>query len=204
MDTVQIHQHFLKLSKDPLPRLYDAFQEIGPLDERHRQTDNVFHTLCRAVVGQQLSTKAAGSIWDRLIDMCGGEDLCVFLIKTDPDDLRGCGLSYAKVKTLKAIANAFASENLSESILAQKSPQERRDAFTAIWGVGNWTADMVGLFYYRDPDIWPGKDLAVVKTLKILTGHPDDIDEIATLFSPYRSYLAFYMWAIKNNMPVSA
>ncbi len=119
----------------------------------------------------------------------------------DPQVLRDCGLSRAKVKTMGAIAQVAQSGQLNATELEQLSTTERAERLIAIWGIGQWTADMMNIFYFGEPDIWPDGDLAARKTLEQLTSPRRKTTKTAAHFAPYRSILALHMWKHANTKP---
>jgi DNA-3-methyladenine glycosylase II len=90
---------------------------------------------------------------------------------------------------------------LDQKILSRLDHNQRSEQLTEIWGVGQWTADMMGIFYFGDKDVWPDSDLAVWKTLQRLTNRRRKTLRTAQRFAPHRSYLAIYMWRIADTMP---
>jgi DNA-3-methyladenine glycosylase II len=78
---------------------------------------------------------------------------------------------------------------------------ERSAALTSIWGVGQWTADMMCMFYFGEHDVWPDGDVGARKTLERLTNRRRSTIRTAQLFAPHRSYLALYMWAHADARP---
>jgi len=193
-ETSVIHQQFLAIA----PTLNGALAKVialnGPLTLTSDQSVSFPQQLCRAIAGQQLSTKAAHSIWNRVLTSAGDTPLTQYLRATTPDTLRSCGLSNAKAKAMIGIAHAAQAGQLEASELTQMSTAERTQRLTALWGVGQWTADMMSIFYFADPDIWPDGDVTARKTLEKLTSKRRKTTKTATLFAPYRSYLALHMW----------
>lgn len=159
--------------------------------------------LCRAVAGQQLSTAAARSIWARVEDRVNGAGSSIpeFFCAANARALRACGLSRAKVKALIAIREAQARGALSLRRLKALTHPERAERLQEIWGIGQWTADMVSIFYFGDPDVWPAGDISVQSTLLKLTGKRSAAAaaKVASAFAPYRSYLALYLWQILDS-----
>ena len=100
-----------------------------------------------------------------------------------------------------AIAAAAQTQQLNQTVLNALDHSERSRQLTQIWGVGQWTADMMGIFYFGDPDIWPDGDTAARKHLERLTSRRRKTVRTAARFAPYRSYLALYMWH-QANTPV--
>ena len=174
--------------------LADAISNTQPLTLTTSQDTPFSERLCRPGPGQQLSVKAAASIWGRVVDSAAEQPLVDYFSTISPDTLRQCGLSAAKAKAMRAIALATLANQLDESLLSELDHEERTHCLTEIWGVGQWTADMMGIFYFGDPDIWPDGDTTARKNLERLTSRRRKTVRTAARFAPYRSYLALYMW----------
>jgi DNA-3-methyladenine glycosylase II len=180
------------------PALHAAFVRLGPIAIPPPQHVLVADRLFVAVINQQISTRAALSIWGRIERSAAERGLAPRDLFTPEEAvvLRACGVSGNKVRALLAIRDAEASGDLGESLAAL--PQTERSAvLRRIRGVGPWTADMIGIFHFLDPDIWPSGDVAAVGTLRQLSGRDDDV-AVAAAFAPYRSVLARYMWRIRD------
>ncbi|MEM8613726.1 MAG: DNA-3-methyladenine glycosylase 2 family protein [Cyanobacteria bacterium P01_H01_bin.105] len=184
----------MEISQGLSLELADAIANTTPLQLIPSQDLPFSERLCRAVAGQQLSVKAATSIWERVVANAADQPLVDYFAKVSPDTLRSCGLSAAKAKAMRAIALATISEQLNESMLSELDHDDRSHCLTEIWGVGQWTADMMGIFYFGDPDIWPDGDTTARKNLERLTSRRRKTVRTAARFAPYRSYLALYMW----------
>ena len=178
-----------------------AIASAPPLQVAANQESPFSQRLCRAVAGQQLSVKAAASIWGRVVASAADRPLMDYLAVASPESLRRCGLSAAKAKAMGAIAAAAQTQQLNQTVLNALDHSERSRQLTQIWGVGQWTADMMGIFYFGDPDIWPDGDTAARKHLERLTSRRRKTVRTAARFAPYRSYLALYMWH-QANTPV--
>ena len=175
-----------------------AVERVGPIAIAPPTHVSVADRLLVEIINQQLSTKAASRIWTRIEDAAGKlklapRDLCA---PGHEALLRACGVSANKVRALQAIGEADTAELLGPD-LAELAHSERSARLCRIKGVGPWTADMVGIFHYLDPDIWPVGDVAAVGTLRKLTGCIDTIP-VAALFAPHRSILARYMWRARE------
>ena len=163
---------------------------------RRRESKGLAHFLSRAIVGQQLSAGAARSIWDRITVTAKGHGLSIPQCAEEfGGTLRSCGLSASKLKSLKNISRAEKEGRLSDDVLLSVVPEERLRRLMAIWGIGPWTCDMVLIFYYQLPDVWPEGDVAAQRTFSGLIGRRAPT-RTALRFSPYRSYLALTMWRI--------
>ncbi len=205
MDLALLHPDFVRTARRVSRPLAQAMDAVGPPDWPSRHQQPLARYLARVVVGQQLSTRAAGTIWGRVEALGKAEQQSIPALALNLPDatLLACGLSAGKLKTLKALAEADAAGMLKRQRLARLDPAARAVELTALRGIGPWTADMLALFYFRDPDIWPLGDLAVRKTLErfLVTQSRYDLSSAAALFAPHRSVLALYMWRIADNPP---
>lgn len=197
-----IHARFVETAAPISPALARAIELAGPLEMRSRADLPFAEYLCRAITGQQLSTKAASTIWGRVEASAEGGDLLAHFCEDNADRLRACGLSGAKTKAICAIARTALDGGLNAEELRALSTPERAARLTAIWGVGQWTADMMSMFYFGDPDVWPDGDVAARKTLERLTSPRRKTVRTAARFAPHRSYLALYMWNHVDAPPV--
>lgn len=174
--------------------LHAAFLQLGPiaipLPAHLRIADRLFVE----VVNQQISARAALAIWARIEARATERGLALrdLFVAEEEAALRACGVSGNKIRALLAIREAETAGILDAS-LALLPQAERAAVLCRIRGVGPWTADMIGIFHFLDPDIWPVGDAAAVGTLRRLSGR-DDHAAVAAAFSPYRSILARYMW----------
>lgn len=182
----------------------------GPLDEQERRRgrpDDAYGALLRAIVGQQLSVKAARTIYDRL---CGLYGDCTpspaELIATDPDELRGVGLSRAKAAYLRDLAEHVEDGELDLDELPELADDEVSAQLIAIKGLGRWTVDMFLMFHLGRPDILPVGDLGIRRAVQIaygLDGLPDpaQLTRIAQPWQPHRTLACLYLWASLDNAP---
>ncbi len=197
-----IHERLLAVAEPLSPTLARAIEANGPVRlNRPNGQESLSVRLCRAITGQQLSVAASRSIWARVVDAADERPLLDFLGEASTDALRTCGLSAAKARTLRAVAEAHAGGALEREILAGLDHSERTRVLTEIWGVGTWTADMIGMFYFCEPDIWPLGDVTANKTLTRLTSARRKTANTAARFAPYRTYLAMHMWRAADTVP---
>ena len=195
--TDEIHQRFLLAAGRLSPALAGAIARNGPLELTLDQSTPFAERLCRVIAGQQLSTKSARAIWNRVIISAAAvpeQSLIDYFAAVDPVVLRACGLSGAKVRAIGGIAQAAQASQLDATELGAMDYGDRTQRLTALWGVGQWTADMISIFYFGDADIWPDGDVTARKTLERLTSKRRKTTRSAASFAPYRSYLALHMW----------
>ncbi|MGC1219239.1 MAG: hypothetical protein WA883_17330 [Phormidesmis sp.] len=198
---IEIHQKLCAIASNLSPTLAAAIAHNGPIQLVPNQDIPFPERLCRAVTGQQLSIRAAQTIWGRVVLSASNENLIDYFDWVDGAVLKSCGLSAAKVKTVKAIAQAALRGQLDPTELSQLSAVERTKRLIALWGVGPWTADMMGIFYFGDEDIWPNGDVTARKTLEKLTSKRRKTVKTAARFVPYRTYLALHMWQYTDATP---
>lgn len=195
--TDEIHERFLKVAAGLSPALVEAIARNGPLELAFDQNTPFAERLCRVIAGQQLSTKAARAIWNRVVISAAAkpeQSLIDYFAVVDPVVLRACGLSGAKVRAIGGIVQAAQTGQLDATELGAMGCGDRTQRLTALWGVGQWTADMISIFYFGDADIWPDGDVTARKTLERLTSKRRKTTRSAASFAPYRSYLALHMW----------
>lgn len=189
-----IHERFVAIAEGLSPALTEAMTRGGPVEFSFDDSQPLAERLCRSVAGQQLSVKAARAIWSRVLTAAGETPLADFFIEANSDALRACGLSGAKTRAICAIAEQARLGELEAEALRPLDHTERSRRLTALWGVGQWTADMVSIFYYGDEDVWPDGDVAARKTLTRLTSPRRKTTRTAARFAPHRSWLALYLW----------
>jgi len=198
-----LHQDFLTIAEEISVALHEGISECGPLPNQRVDQQPLVTSMCRTIAGQQLSVHAARSIWNRVLTASQTMPLREYLMITPPSRLRACGLSAAKARAMQEIAKASKSGRLEPDALKCLPPRKRNECLTEIWGVGPWTADIIGIFYFRDPDVWPESDITVQKTLQRLIGRRRKTILAAEKFAPNRSSLARYMWNIADASPSS-
>jgi DNA-3-methyladenine glycosylase II len=188
-------------------RLVDAH---GPLDEEERRRGRPtepYGALLRAIVGQQLSTKAARTIYERLIAQFGGRTPTpAELLAADPEEVRSAGLSRPKVGYLRSLAEHIESGELELARLDELPDEEVSAQLTAVKGLGQWTADMFLLFHLGRPDVLPVGDLGIRRAVELayeLPEMPDaaQLTEIAEPWRPSRSLASLYLWRSLDNEP---
>lgn len=178
------------LSRDPV--LAGVITRVGDLPVL-TPTADPFGTLIRNVTGQQLSVKAAASIHARVTATLG-EVTADTLLAASGDTLRGAGLSWAKVRTVQAIAQAAKTGAVDFAHLSEQDDETVIAELLPLPGIGRWTAEMFLMFALARPDVFSLGDLALRQGLARL--HPDaPAAEVLGRWAPYRTLAARYVWA---------
>jgi DNA-3-methyladenine glycosylase II len=208
----------LEVSDEALDHLSKAddvmaqlIEEHGPLDLEKRAATrpaDAYGALLRSIVGQQLSVKAARTIYERLLDLFGGTTPTPEeLLAADPDALRAAGLSGAKVKYVRSLAEHVRDGELHLDSLEAMSDDEAIAELTAVKGLGQWTAHMFLMFHLRRPDILPVGDQGIRRAVERLYGleeipDAETLERLGERWAPYRTLASMYLWHSLDNAPV--
>jgi DNA-3-methyladenine glycosylase II len=194
------------MRRDPI--LGAAIKQIGPCGMAERQRTDHLSALVGAVVSQQLSTKAAATIYARLVALfpsgaIGGAEQIAAL---DDPALRGAGLSGQKVGYLRDLTAHIVDGRLILDELSQLPDELVIERLTAVKGFGRWTAEMFLMFRLHRPDVLPVGDLGIanaIRKLYRLRSQPDAkrIAKIGEAWRPYRSVASWYLWQTLRNTP---
>jgi DNA-3-methyladenine glycosylase II len=190
--------------------LRGVMQEGGPLDpatDRRGSRPDPYEALARAIVGQQLSTKAAASIWNKLLDQFGGKPpTAEQLLKRRADQLRKAGLSRSKVEFLKDLAKRVKDGRLDLKRLRGLPDEDVVAALIEVKGIGSWTAEMFLIFHLARPDVVSTGDLGIRRAVQIAYGMddlpgPEELERIAEEWRPHRTLACLYLWRSLANAP---
>ncbi|MFN0300278.1 MAG: DNA-3-methyladenine glycosylase family protein [Burkholderiales bacterium] len=166
-----------------------------------------FQTLARSIVGQQISVKAAESVWQRLVLSVGGEPTPVHVAATARDVLRAAGLSQRKAEYVGDLAHHFASGRLDPDGWGAMDDEAIIDLLTEVRGVGRWTAEMFLIFNLMRPDVLPVADLGLQRAVSLHYRNGRVMSErtlrrIAVPWTPWRSVATWYLWRSLEPVPV--
>ncbi|KAL0037518.1 hypothetical protein WJX77_000813 [Trebouxia sp. C0004] len=187
---------------------------LAPIIEQHGVPDrllakgftNMFNSLARSILSQQLAVKAASVIQGRFMALCQCEESATpeAVLALDKEQLRGVGLSYAKAGYVLDLAKHFHSGQLSDEKIITMDDDTLIAELTKVKGIGRWTVDMFAMFHLGRPDVFPLGDLAVRKGLQELyklKAKPSvaEYDAIGDIWRPHRSLGSYYMWRIPTS-----
>jgi DNA-3-methyladenine glycosylase II len=175
---------------------------------KEERTGDAYGALLRSIVGQQLSTKAAATIYGRMLELFGGHAPTPRqLLEVDPERIRSAGLSRAKIAYLRDLAGHVEEGRLDLEHLPELPDEEVSAQLTDIKGLGQWTADMFLMFHLRRPDVLPVGDQGIRRAVQVeyrLRKLPDPkrLEKIARPWRPYRTLACLYLWSSLDNTPV--
>ncbi len=167
---------------------------------------DAFTTLVRSIVGQQISVKAAESVWQKIITTL--PDITpASITSVDDDTLRACGLSFRKISYLKDCAYYFASDSLKKATWNELDDESLITILTKIKGIGRWTAEMFLIFHMQRPNILPLDDIGLQRAISIHYNEKQaitkqDIKKIAQSWHPWCSVATWYLWRSLDPIPV--
>lgn len=167
---------------------------------------DLYVSLLQSIVSQQLSTKAANTIYGRFINLFKNNiPEAQLILKLDDDQLRAVGLSYQKISYIKAVANYSLQKNLTNEYFGKLSNEEIIEELSTIKGVGKWTVEMILIFALKRLDVFPYDDLIVrnsmIKKYDLTNKGKQlkaDCHQLAENWKPYRSIASLFLWEAKN------
>ena len=161
--------------------------------------NNPFFSICRTIVGQQISTKAADSIWIKFENKCKKKISPNTVLKLSRSTLRSVGLSKQKIGYLKNVALSFRNKSFNIKELKKMNDDLAIEYITQLKGLGVWSAQMFLMFNLNRPDIFPTKDIGLIRAISknYNTSYPPSqrfLNKISKLHSGYRTVFTWYMW----------
>ena len=202
MESDQAYKTLLILTKKyKFDELHRHIRNIGPLKIKLSKL-KFDHHLCKIIVGQQISTKAADAIWIRVEKILEGK-----LPKNPTQNLqkrlKGAGLSARKVDYMIGIIYNEEITSSNRRKLNAKSTEDFSNLLLSIKGIGKWTVDMSRIFYLGDSDVMPLTDLGIIYAHKIAFPKEKIEEKFYKQFSPYNSYLSLFMWRLLEDENLS-
>ncbi len=190
--------------QDSLQYLTSADKTLGDVISQHKDYSitargEAYETLLRAIVGQQISVKAAASVWNKIIGLIKIIEPNKVL-STSKEKLKLCGLSKQKTQYILNISEHFKINNIiDDTYWEERTYLSVYEELITIKGIGPWTAEMFGMFYLLEKDIFPLKDVGILRAMYQLynNGERIDIDKIVKIsdtWKPYRSVACWFLW----------
>jgi len=196
MKTTVIPEDYLKKKDKKLKKLIEIFGHTNAINEKRE----LFDSIAKAVISQQLSNSASNSITKKIISIHGKRPFKASIFASLPiDDLRGCGISNSKIKTLKGISAACISKELTLRSFQNLSDEQAQKKLTAYWGIGPWTADIFMMFCLKRYDVIALGDVGLQNAHSILYPEEKNLESTSQLWRPYRAIAASYLWKFLDN-----
>ncbi|HEY1091543.1 MAG TPA: DNA-3-methyladenine glycosylase [Burkholderiaceae bacterium] len=189
-----------------MKKLIPQFGEV-----RLQSHGDAFTTLARSIVGQQISVKAAQSVWERFAALMPGVTTklqAAPVLALETEALRGAGLSGRKVEYLRDLAKHFEESRVHVRQWTQMDDEAIIEELVAIRGIGRWTAEMFLIFHLMRPNVLPLDDVGLINGISALyfSGEPvsrAEAREVGDAWAPYRSVATWYIWRSLDPLPVA-
>ena len=179
----------------------------GPSETILTTRKDIFFSLCKSIIGQQISVAAANSVFLKFKKKCKNKINAKNINKLKFIQLKSCGLSKQKVKGIKSLANQTLNKTFNPKLIPKMSDEEAILYLSQLRQIGRWSAEMILLFTYNRPNIWPVQDVgllrAISKNYKKEYLPPEKfVNVLKKRFSPYCSVATWYLWRSIDPEPI--
>ena len=196
---------FLSKKDNTISNLIKSYQ--GPSEIVLTSRRDVFFSLCKSIIGQQISVAAANSVFMRFKKKCNNKINPKTVSKLSFIQLKSCGLSRQKVLGIKSLTKQILEKSFNPSLITKMSDEEAIIYLSSLRQIGRWSAEMILLFTYNRSNIWPTQDIgllrAISKNYKKKYLPPDKfVNLLKKRFSPYCSVATWYLWRSIDPEPI--
>ena len=168
---------------------------------------DVFFSLCKSIIGQQISVSAANSVFKKFKKKCKNKITAKKVSKLSFFQLKSCGLSRQKVLGIKSLARQILNRSFKPSLISKMSDEEAIEYLSNLRQIGRWSAEMILLFTYNRSNIWPIQDIGLLRAIsknykKNYLPPKKFVDYLGKKFSPYCSVATWYLWRSIDPEPI--
>ena len=169
--------------------------------------NDVFFSLCKSIIGQQISVAAANSVFLKFKKKCNNKITAKNVNKLSTSSLKNCGLSRQKVKGIKDLAKRIINKSFKPSLIKKMSDEEAIEYLSELRQIGRWSAEMILLFTFNRSNIWPLQDIGLLRAIsnnynKKYFPPKSFLDKLYKKFTPYCSVATWYLWRSIDNEPI--
>ena len=169
--------------------------------------NDVFFSLCKSIIGQQISVAAANSVFLKFKKKCNNKITVKNVNKLSASNLKSCGLSRQKVKGIKDLAKRIINKSFKPSLIKKMSDEEAIEYLSELRQIGRWSAEMILLFTFNRSNIWPLQDIGLLRAIsnnynKKYFPPKSFLDKLYKKFTPYCSVATWYLWRSIDNEPI--
>ena len=181
---------------------------INNYKDGHLVTRNdVFFSLCKSIIGQQISIAAANSVFSKFKRRCKNKINAKTIDKLSFDSLKRCGLSRQKVKGIKDLAKKTLNKSFKPSLINKMTDEEAIEYLSELRQIGRWSAEMILLFTFNRSNIWPVQDIGLLRAIsnnykKNYFPPKIFLEKLYKKFTPYCSVATWYLWRSIDNEPI--
>ena len=185
-----------------MKKLIDNYKD-GSLITRN----DVFFSLCKSIIGQQISVAAANSVFLKFKKKCKNKINARTVNKLSFNSLKSCGLSKQKVKGIKDLAKRILDKSFRPSLIKNMTDEEAIEYLSNLRQIGRWSAEMILLFTFNRSNIWPLQDIGLLRAVsnnynKKYFPPKSFLDKLYKKFTPYCSVATWYLWRSVDNEPI--
>ena len=196
---------FLSKKDNTMLKLIKKYQ--SPSETILTTRKDIFFSLCKSIIGQQISVAAANSVFLKFKKKCKNKINPKIVSKLTFTQLKSCGLSRQKVLGIKSLSKQILEKSFNPSLITKMSDEEAIIYLSSLRQIGRWSAEMILLFTYNRPNIWPIQDIgllrAISKNYKKKYLPPEKfVTELKKRFSPYCSVATWYLWRSIDPEPI--
>ena len=168
---------------------------------------DIFFSLCKSIIGQQISVAAANAVFLKFKAKCKNKINANMVSKLTPLELRKCGLSRQKISGIKNLAKQTLNKSFNPRLITKMNDEEAIEYLSNLKQIGRWSAEMILLFTYNRPNIWPVQDIGLLRAIsknykKKYLPHQRFINLLQKRFSPYCSVATWYLWRSIDPEPI--
>tara|TARA_Y100001970_G_scaffold232874_1_gene290048 strand:+ start:145 stop:771 length:627 start_codon:yes stop_codon:yes gene_type:complete len=168
---------------------------------------DIFFSLCKSIIGQQISVAAASSVFKKFNNICNGKINPKVVKKINIHKLKKCGLSRQKAKGIKELSIKFSNKSFNPSLIKKMNDEEAIIYLSTLRQIGRWSAEMILLFTFNRENIWPIQDIGLLRAIsnnykKKYLPPKKFVNSLNKRFSPYCSVATWYLWRSIDNEPI--
>ena len=168
---------------------------------------DIFFSLCKSIIGQQISVAAANSVFKKFKNTCDGKIKPKIVKKITIQKLKKCGLSRQKAKGIKELSVKFSNKSFDPNLIKSMNDEEAIAYLSTLRQIGRWSAEMILLFTFNRENIWPIQDIGLLRAIsknykKIYLPPKKFVNLLGKKFSPYSSVATWYLWRSIDDEPI--
>ena len=169
--------------------------------------NDVFFSLCKSIIGQQISVAAANSVFSRFEKCCKGKINAKIVSKLSTQTLKRCGLSRQKVRGIKDLAKKIINKEFNPQLIKNMNDEEAIEYLSQLRQIGRWSAEMILLFTFNRSNIWPLQDIGLLRAIsnnykKKYFPPKTFLNKLYKKFTPYCSVATWYLWRSIDDEPI--
>ena len=168
---------------------------------------DIFYSLCKSIIGQQISVAAANSVFKKFNNACKGKITPKNVKKIGMNKLKKCGLSKQKAKGIKELSIKFIDKSFNPKLIKKMNDEEAIQYLSTLRQIGRWSAEMILLFTFNRSNIWPIQDIGLLRAIsnnykKKYLPPQKFVSHLKNKFTPYCSVATWYLWRSIDNEPI--